>query len=369
MVLHIKKTPRMEGRSVSCGRRSGPCPTSPSLHQCPSSATVGRPVAKSTNFAQLDRDYDRTASIRRAKAVGVYPFILHRALDHRGVLTDAQLDAWGLADVYGLPEAEDNFRAGIQGMKDEKLLTPIDDAEHGLHGWELRGWWMRHGKGRPRPVDDSYRKKQERAATSDDVRPRPTTGDDVQPRPVCPATAPQSRVDQSRSDQTTPEKAAQAPARTHGRQPETSDVVGGKAGSRAKTKARIEADVVFVFDAWVKAFDVKEQAALRSTTSGKQRCTHIRARLRDDNYTRQNLLDAIQGLKRSKWHAGDNPEGKVYQDVVHFAGSSKRVDDRRELPVVRQKRERREKVWNPTAQDLDVFIVQPDGTRVLEVVS
>jgi hypothetical protein len=84
---------------------------------------------------------------------------------------------------------------------------------------------------------------------------------------------------------------------------------------KKKNKSWSKPDVVRVFTYWQSVLD-HPKAIL---TTGRE--TIIRARLKD-GYSVESLEQAIDGCKRSAWHMGENPEGKVYDglDLIFRSG-------------------------------------------------
>jgi len=62
----------------------------------------------------------------------------------------------------------------------------------------------------------------------------------------------------------------------------------------------------------------------RVVFDGKRRGL-VRRAIRD-GYTPDQLCTAISAMAASKWHRGDNPNGRRYDDVTHALGSAERID-------------------------------------------
>ena len=81
-----------------------------------------------------------------------------------------------------------------------------------------------------------------------------------------------------------------------------------------------------VLDAWVEATG---RNAAKVRMNGK-RLAAVKARLRE-GYTKEDLIAAVQGIARSPWHMGDNPEGKRYDDMLLAIRDGERVEKFRDL--------------------------------------
>jgi hypothetical protein len=118
-----------------------------------------------------------------------------------------------------------------------------------------------------------------------------------------------NRQDMTGPDVTGPDEIDHHPA------PVTPPEAGRPRGTTGKARpAEIQGQAVAVFDHWARTFSKTGVAAKRDTAAGRKRLAQLAARLRD-GYTVDQLKLAIDGCAKSPWHRGENPEGKVYDDL------------------------------------------------------
>lgn len=93
----------------------------------------------------------------------------------------------------------------------------------------------------------------------------------------------------------------------------------GQRAAAPEPKADEASQIRTVFEHWQKARS-HPSAKLDPTRRGK-----IKARLRE-GFTVEQLCRAIDGVARSDWHCGDNPSGKVYDDLVTVLRDAPQVE-------------------------------------------
>lgn len=74
-----------------------------------------------------------------------------------------------------------------------------------------------------------------------------------------------------------------------------------------------------VFDAWI----------ISTGRTGRTQLDHKRKRLIANAlkaYPLQDVLDAVEGWKRSKWHRGENPNGTLYNDLELLLRDAKHIE-------------------------------------------
>lgn len=81
-----------------------------------------------------------------------------------------------------------------------------------------------------------------------------------------------------------------------------------------------------VFDAWVQATG---RDPSRTKMNDKRR-RKVVSRIRE-GYDEDTLVDAVRGVMKSRWHTGDNKEGKVYTDLVTIMRDGAQVEKFAEL--------------------------------------
>jgi hypothetical protein len=81
-----------------------------------------------------------------------------------------------------------------------------------------------------------------------------------------------------------------------------------------------------VMEAWVEATG---RSARKVKLNAKRRAA-VAARLRE-GYTEQDLIAAARGIAMSAWHAGDNPDGKKFDDLLVAIRDGERVERFRDI--------------------------------------
>ncbi len=139
-----------------------------------------------------------------------------------------------------------------------------------------------------------------------------------------------------------------APAPDGGR----TDAEGGSRTGTAQTRSSSEleetprdsGDVRTVFDAWVGA---THRDPSRTKLDARRRRLIEKAL---DGYPVGDVVAAVQGWEQSPWHAGENPKGKVYNDLGLVLRDSEKIEYFRDcaggMPVMELVSSAAEQAWD-----------------------